>query len=109
VRIATSATGQAATCWIARDGSWFYASNAGSGTLSGYADAGARALGALGTTATGAGTVDATVTSDSRYLYVQTGAAGGVDGFRVNADGSLTKVGSVLVPGAVGGEGIAAQ
>lgn len=109
VPIATSATGQAATCWIARDGSSFYASNAGSGTLSGFADAGAGTLSALGTTATGAGTVDATVTSDGRYLYAQTGAAGGVDGFRVNADGSLTAVASVLVPGAVGGEGIAAE
>jgi len=109
VPIATSATGQAATCWIARDGSWFFASNAGSGSLSGYADSGAGGLSALGTTPTGAGTVDATVTSDGRYLYVQTGAAGGVDGFRVNLDGSLTKVGSVLVPGGVGGEGIAAQ
>lgn len=109
VPIATSATGQAATCWIARDGSWFYASNAGSGNLSGFADAGTGALSASGTTPTGAGTVDAAVTPDGRYLYVQTGAAGGVDGFRVNADGSLTKVGSVLVPGGAGGEGIAAQ
>lgn len=106
--IAQAATGQAATCWIARDGSRFYASNAGSATLSGYADAGSGALAALGTTATGPGTVDAAVSSDGRFLYAQTGGNGGVDAFRVNADGSLTKVGSVVVPGAVGGEGIAA-
>lgn len=107
--IANAATGQAATCWIVRDGSAFYASNAASGTLSGYLDAGAGGLTALGNTATGAGTVDATVTADGRYLYVQTGAAGVVDGFRVNPGGSLTSVGSVVVPGAVGGEGIAAE
>ncbi|MCI0159310.1 lactonase family protein [Leifsonia shinshuensis] len=109
VPIATSATGQAATCWIVRDGSGFYVSNAGSGSLSGYADAGAGGLSALGTTPAGAGTVDAAVTADGRYLYVQTGAAGGVAAFRVNVDGSLTGLGSVVVPGAAGGEGIAAQ
>lgn len=106
--IAQAATGQAATCWIASDGARFYASNAGSATLSGYTDAGSGTLTALGNSATGPGTVDAAVTSDGRYLYVQTGGNGGVDGFRVNADGSQTAVGSVLVPGAVGGEGIAA-
>jgi hypothetical protein len=31
-----------------------------------------------------------------------------VDEFRVGADGSLTRIGSVIVPGAAGGEGIAA-
>ena len=107
--IATAATGQAATCWIVRDGSAFYASNAGSGTLSGYLDAGTGSLSALGTTAAGTGTVDASATSDGRYVYVQTGANGGVAGFRVNAGGALTSVGAVVVPGAVGGEGIAAE
>ncbi len=107
--IAQAATAQAATCWIARDGSRFYASNAGSASLSGYADAGSGALSALGTTSTTqAGTVDAAVSSDGRYLYVQTGGNGGVDAFRVNVNGSLTLVGSVVVPGAAGGEGIAA-
>ena len=52
--------------------------------------------------------MDAAVSSDGRYLYAQTGGDGGVDAFRVNADGSLTLVGSVIVPGAVGGQGIAA-
>ncbi|MFI1095290.1 lactonase family protein [Streptomyces sp. NPDC020917] len=99
-------TGQAATCWVVVTGRHLYASNAGSGTLSGYR-VGPR-LTALGTTATDPGTVDAAASSDGRTLYVQTGAAGIVDEFRVNADGSLTAIGSVTVPGAVGGEGIAA-
>ncbi|WP_158861772.1 lactonase family protein [Leifsonia sp. AG29] len=106
--IATAATGQGATCWIARDGSFFYASNAGSGSLSGYADAGTGSLTAAGTTATDAGTVDASATPDGRFLYVEAGKAGIVDGFRVNADGSLTSTGSVVVPGGAGGEGIVA-
>jgi 6-phosphogluconolactonase (cycloisomerase 2 family) len=102
------ATGQAATCWIVRTGDHLYASNAGSGTLSGFRVGGRGTLTALGNTATHAGTVDAAASSDGRFVYAQTGAAGIVDAFRVHADGSLTRVGSVTVPDAVGGEGIVA-
>ncbi|SFF49075.1 6-phosphogluconolactonase, cycloisomerase 2 family [Actinacidiphila alni] len=102
------ATGQAATCWIVGAGDRLYASNAGSGSLSGYTVDRHGALRALGATATDGGTVDAAVSSDGRYLYAQTGAAGVVDEFRVGRDGSLTPIGSVTVPGALGGEGIAA-
>jgi 6-phosphogluconolactonase (cycloisomerase 2 family) len=103
-----AATGQAATCWIAADGTAFFASNAGSATLSGYGDDGSGTLQAAGTTATGPGTVDAAVSGDGRYLYVQAGATGAVDEFRVGPGGSLASIGSVTVPGAAGGEGIAA-
>ena len=105
--ISRAATGQLATCWIVRDGSLFYASNAGSASLSGYADFGSGALHALGNTTAAAGTVDAVASPDGRDLYVRGGAAGVVDEFAVHADGSLTEIGSVTVPGAVGGEGIA--
>ena len=104
-----AATGQAATCWIASDGSQFYASNAGSGTLSGYGDTGSGALAPLGNTATDPGTVDAAASSGGQYLYAQTGANGIVDEYRVASGGALTEIGSVTVPGAVGGEGIAAS
>jgi hypothetical protein len=66
------------------------------------------ALTLLGSTPTDPGTVDAASTVYGRYLYVQTGGNGIVDGFRVRADGSLVPVDSVIVPGAVGGEGIVA-
>jgi len=102
------ATGQAATCWIVRDGSNFYASSAGSASLSGYHDDGTGTLTALGNTATDPGTVDAAVTSDGRNLYVQTGANGILDEYAVGSNGSLTNVGAITVPGAVGGEGIVA-
>jgi 6-phosphogluconolactonase (cycloisomerase 2 family) len=102
----TVATGQAATCWVAAAGSFFYASNAGSGTLSDFASGAGGSLTLLGTTPTDGGTVDAAATPDGSFLYVQTGALGNVDAFRVNGDGSLTAVGAVTVPGAVGGEGI---
>jgi 6-phosphogluconolactonase (cycloisomerase 2 family) len=50
--------------------------------------------------------VDGAATPDGSFLYVQAGAHGIVDAFRVNDDGSLTAVDSVTVPDAVGGEGI---
>jgi hypothetical protein len=51
--------------------------------------------------------VDAATSPDGRFLYVQTCANGIVDEFRLNPDGSLQPIGTVTVPGAVGGEGIA--
>jgi 6-phosphogluconolactonase (cycloisomerase 2 family) len=104
--LAQVATGQAATCWIVGAGDVFYVSNAASASVTAVrAD---DTLSLLGKTSTGAGTVDAAITPDGSLLYVQTGAAGNVDAFRINTDGSLTAIGSVTVPGAVGGEGIVA-
>jgi 6-phosphogluconolactonase (cycloisomerase 2 family) len=101
-------TGQAATCWIVRDGRYFYTSNAGSGSVSGYSVSSSGGLTALGNTATDAGTVDAAAAGHGRFLYVQTGKAGIVDEFAVGGGGSLTSIGSVTVAGSAGGEGIAA-
>jgi len=102
-------SGQAATCWVAADGNLMFASNAGSSNESGYSVSATGQLTLLGQTATDPGTTDAAVTPDGRFLYVQTGTDGIVDEFAVNPSGSLTKIGSVTVPGAVGGEGIAAS
>ena len=107
-QLAVADTGQAATCWIAGDGRYFYASNAGSGSVSGYAAGSSGGLTALGNTTTDAGTVDATSAANGRFLYVQTGKAGIVDEFAVSAGGSLTPIGSVTVAGSAGGEGITA-
>jgi DNA-binding beta-propeller fold protein YncE len=102
-------TGQAATCWIARDGNRFYTSNAGSASLSGFQLAAhGQLLRLFGQIPTDAGTVDAAVSRSGRFLYVQTGAAGIVDEFETAGGGALTEIGSVTVPGAVGGEGIVA-
>jgi 6-phosphogluconolactonase (cycloisomerase 2 family) len=99
---------QSATCWVAPVGGYFYASNAGSGTVSGYHESPIGQLTLLGQTTTDPGTVDASASSGGQFLYVQTGGNGIVDGFAVNANGSLTEIGSVTVAGAVGGEGIVA-
>jgi DNA-binding beta-propeller fold protein YncE len=106
--LSTLATGQAATCWIVRAGSVAYASNAGSATLSDIGLGAGGALSSLGTTATSAGTVDAAVAANGRFLYVQGGAAGTVDAFAIGAGGALTGIGTITVPGAIGGEGIVA-
>jgi 6-phosphogluconolactonase (cycloisomerase 2 family) len=102
------ATGQVATCWIVAVDGKLYLSNAASGTLSGVAVAQDGTLTGLGNTPTDAGPTDAAASPDGRYLYVQTGAAGNVDEFRINPDGSLASLGSVTIPNAVGAEGIVA-
>jgi DNA-binding beta-propeller fold protein YncE len=101
-------TGQAATCWVARAGRFFYASNAGSASVSGYTVDNSGQLSALGNTSTDSGTVDAAAAAGGRFLYVQTGAAGIVDEYAVGVGGSLAGIGSVTVGGAAGGEGIVA-
>jgi len=101
-------TGQAATCWVAPAQGFFFTSNAGSPSVSGFQDNGTGQLTLLGSTATDPGTVDASASAGGQFLYVQTGLNGIVDEFQVNSDGSLTGIGSVTVTGAAGGEGIVA-
>jgi len=105
------ATGQAATCWVLPVGSFLFASNAGTPSESRIASSPSGQLSLLGNTATGPGAVDAATAAGNggRFLYVQTGGNGGVDEFSVASSGDLTKIGAVVVPGAVGGEGIVAS
>lgn len=105
-------TGQEATCWVVADGGRFYVSNAASASVSEFrSNAGGAALTLLGSTHTDPGTVDAAVSGDGRFLYVQTGGAGVVDEYAIgaNANGTPIPIGSVTVPGAAGGEGIVAN
>jgi DNA-binding beta-propeller fold protein YncE len=105
--LGSTGTGQVATCWLVLAGPYAYTSNAGSGSLTQFLPGpGAPLFEAQ--TATDRGTVDAAATPDGQFVYVQTGATGTVDEFAVGAAGALTEVGSVTVPGAVGGEGIVA-
>jgi DNA-binding beta-propeller fold protein YncE len=102
-------SGQVATCWVVGVRNVFFTSNPGSASLSGFQSSdGGQLLTPLGNTETDPGTVDATITGVGRFLYVQAGGPGDVDEFTLGAGGTLTKIGSVTVPGAVGGEGIAA-
>jgi DNA-binding beta-propeller fold protein YncE len=108
VRLHTALTGQSATCWITRAGRYFYASNAGSASVSGYYISRHGQLFAHGITGTGAGTIDSASAAYGRFLYVRTGALGDVDEFVVRANGALHEIGSVTVAGAAGGQGIIA-
>jgi 6-phosphogluconolactonase (cycloisomerase 2 family) len=103
-------TGQKASCWVVRDDGRFYASNTGSGSVSGFRSSlGGELLTLFTQTPTDGGPVDATVPVGGRFLYVQTGAAGIVDELAIAPGGTLSEIGSVTVPGAIGGEGIAAS
>ena len=106
--IDTVGTGLAATCWVTSAQGVFFTSNAGSAKVSSFAEQLSGQLQLLGATGTDAGTVDAAPSSGGQYLYVQAGGTGTVDEFQVGPGGSLVGIGSVLVPGAAGGEGIVA-
>jgi 6-phosphogluconolactonase (cycloisomerase 2 family) len=101
-------SGQAATCWVTQANGYFFTSNPGSSSVSGYQEHFGGQLSLLGDTTTDPGTVDASPSANGQYLYVQTGGNGIVDEFHVNGNGTLTELGSVTVPNAVGGEGIVA-
>jgi len=101
-------TGASATCWVAPAGPFLFAGNAGSAAESGYSSSFGGQLSLLGAATTDPGTVDASAAAGGRFLYVQTGGSGIVDEFAVGAGASLTEIGAVTVPGAVGGEGIVA-
>jgi hypothetical protein len=100
--------GQVALCWIVRAGDFYYVSNTGSNTLSGYRiDSSGRPslvtpTGVVATTP--AGPIDMTVSGE--FLYAQTGA-GTVEEYRVERNGVLTHLGSVITGLPPGMEGIA--
>jgi len=102
-------TTETAACWVSvsGDGRFAYATNAGSGTISGFSirSDGTITLrdpsGVTGTT--GPGVSDVTVTGNGRYLYALRSGAGAIAAFRIEEDGKLTSIGSTpLPPGANG-------
>jgi hypothetical protein len=106
--LAAFGTGQAATCWVVSASGRFYTSSAGSATVTSFQEAGGIIQAPFAQIATDAGTVDAAVPADQRFLYVQAGGLGNVDEYAIAPGGGLSPIGSVTVPGAVGGEGIVA-
>ena len=100
---------QTALCWIAFARGFYYGTNTGSSTISSFrvAHDGTPTLVAAVAATTDAGPTDMAVSADQRYLYVQGGAAGSVDVFRVGGNGSLTPIQTVTgLPTLI--EGIAA-
>jgi 6-phosphogluconolactonase (cycloisomerase 2 family) len=90
---------------------FFYVSNTGSNTLSGYRldeDGTPSLVGTTGVVArTDPGPIDMATAGGGRFLYAQTGQGGSVHAYRVNGDGSLAEIDKATgLP--VGMEGIAA-
>jgi 6-phosphogluconolactonase len=86
----------AATCWhvVTPNGRFVYTSNAGSGSVSGFAIAADGALTPIGDTVlatlpSGSTNLDIAVTVDGQYLYTLDSGTGTVGGFHVNGDGTL--------------------
>jgi 6-phosphogluconolactonase len=107
--------GQQADCWaiVTKDGRYAYTVNAGSGTLSSYAVSPQGVLTLLNpiaaTFGTGPGSAptDPALSADGALLYVRVGGLNQIYGLHVEADGSLTPIGTVGgIP--TGGQGLAA-
>lgn len=90
--IGTVSDGQKALCWVSTAQGYFFGDNAGSASISSFAEGAGAVPQLLNATAASAhaGTTDSTVSPNGDYLYVESGGAGTIDSFRVNADGSLT-------------------
>jgi hypothetical protein len=97
-----------ALCWIVRVGNAYYGTNTGSDSVSGFRVNAAGQPSLFGATlaTTGDGPIDLAASPDGRFLYVESGAAGAVAAYRINADDTLTALGSVPAP--AGLEGIVA-
>jgi 6-phosphogluconolactonase (cycloisomerase 2 family) len=91
--------GQAATCWIVGARGFFYATNTGSDTITGYAQDSAgqlRLLSPDGVSArTDGGPIDIAATPSGRFVYELNGTGGTLGIYKVARDGGLTKTGSV--------------
>lgn len=105
-------TGQTAACWavVSPNGRYAYATNAGSGSISGFrvgfdgsltrfADGGRTAVTGAGSTP-----LDMVIADGGRVLYVLTGGSHTITPFRIGQDGTLTAIpGGVTVPTGVNG------
>jgi 6-phosphogluconolactonase (cycloisomerase 2 family) len=94
-------TGQRAACWalLTPDGRFGYVSNAGTGTITGFAiarDGSATLRDADGVSAsTGGNPTDMAITQDGRYLYARVANLTSIAVFRIERDGSLTTLPSL--------------
>lgn len=112
--ISTKPNGQAAPCWVASVGGWYYVDNAGSGDVSAYevSSSGKASLiaanGGIAAT-TDTGPTDLAGSSNGKFVYVEAGGTGAVDEFAVNANGTLSSLGSITGLSGTGIEGIVAS
>ena len=106
------ANGQIATCWIAGNNmGYVFTANTGSQTLSAYADKpGNGQLELLDATAgTGNRPIDMAVSVNGRFLYALDPAEEAIDMYKINADGSLTDLGTAPAGISIFAQGIAVR
>jgi 6-phosphogluconolactonase (cycloisomerase 2 family) len=103
-------SGQAGACWVAAVSGNYYTGNTGSANLSEFGiDTNGNVTLKSAVVATGIpGAIDLAVSGDGHFLYAQSGGSGSVKAFAVGASGSLTPIGSWIIPGGGSQEGIAA-
>jgi 6-phosphogluconolactonase len=93
------ATTETAACWfvVTGDNRFAYTTNAGSGTVTGYAIQRGRLVrlaadGVSGMVGAGTSPSDLAVSDGSRYLYTRNGGAQSITAFAVKKDGSLERL-----------------
>lgn len=95
-------TNQTAACWTAIDshGNFVYTTNAGSASVSGFKIMNSGNVGLItangqtGLTPEGSHPIDASITSDDKFLYVLGSGNVGISGFRRKNDGKLSYIGA---------------
>jgi 6-phosphogluconolactonase (cycloisomerase 2 family) len=109
-------TGQAATCWVTSRGGNIYTDNTGSGTLSGFTPSHAGGLtpvtasSIVGTAGAGTLPLDIGMSRNGQFVYSLETGAGMIGIFQLNADGTLTSLGTAGGYAAVSGfQGIAVR
>ncbi len=106
---------QTAACWVAvtGNGKYAYTTNAGSGSISGYAVSPQGKLtllnadGRTGVTGDNSHPTDMGLSANSQFLYTLDNGSNAISAFKVNADGSLTSLGDTPAP--AGAAGLAAR
>ncbi len=109
----TVGTGQSAACWVVvtDNNRYAYTTNTASNNISAYRVSGNGSLSLLegGISATtGAGPIDAALSKGSRFMYVLTNA-GQIQGFSIEAGGSLDAIGGDITGLPAGTNGLAAR
>jgi 6-phosphogluconolactonase len=118
LRAGSVPTDQEATCWVrlTRDGRFAFSVNSGSASLSGFdVDAAGRltpvsAAVPTGSLPAGSAPLDLDVTDDNRFVFTLEAGSGGIGGFAIGHDGTLTALPGAAraVAPASGAEGLAA-
>jgi 6-phosphogluconolactonase len=102
-------TNQTAACWvvISGNGKYAYTTNAGSGSISSYRIERNGAIGLqesrAGDTGAGSAPIDMAFSHNSQFLYALNSGSHTVAAFEAHGDGSLTSVGSVVIPASASG------